>query len=167
MKFKIPYNIKRAAFGVLPLLMLMGGTPSCKKNRSVIDSNEPTPPQIEQHDDTIHWVWNGFMGLAPSIDSVAYYTNDPTVRYIYIDLVEPAGLGGSTRPPAYFHMARDTLQTRIDINPSKVRGCGVVKVGRDGAHIQPDDTLTPKRGMWEPDSLWFAQHGWRVERFGH
>ena len=166
MKFKIPYNIKRAAFGVLPLLMLMGATPSCKKNRSVIDSNEPTPPQIEQHDDTIHWcLWdNDYGSVAPSLDSVAYYTNDPTVRHLFINLIPTSDCVIERTMSQYgFNVVRDTLQLCIDVAPAKVRGCGIVKVGRDGAHIHPD-TLVYKRGMWGLDSLWFAQHGWKVER---
>ena len=162
MKFKIPYNIKRAAFGVLPLLMLMGATPSCKKNRSVIDSNEPNPPQIEQHDDTIHWDWRWCIGFAPSVDSVKYYTNDPTLRHIYIDIICEAV--GSSLEPRHFRKARDTLQSRIDVNTSKVRYCGTITCGPDGAHIHPD-TITKKYGMWEPDSVWFARNGLIVERY--
>lgn len=163
MKFKIPYNIKRAAFGVLPLLMLMGATPSCKKNRSVIDSNEPTPPQIEQHDDTIHWDWNLPPPSIPSLDTVAYYTDNPTARYLYINLI-PSNTTGTTYEPYVFRMVRDACQSLIDVNPDKVRYCGAIKVGRDGAHIHPD-TITKKYGMWEPDSLWFAQQGISIIRY--
>ena len=166
MKFKIPYHIKRAAFGVLPLLMLMGATPSCKKNRSVIDSNEPTPPQIEQHDDTIHWDWwwFGYLVPVPPMDSVAYYTKDPTVRHIYIDIIAASTNLASTFTPTLFHNIRGDFQSRIDLDPNKVRYCGTIKVGRDGAQIHPD-TITEKYGMWEPDSLWYAQHGLNIERF--
>lgn len=37
----------------------------------------------------------------------------------------------------------------------------------DLCDIPDPDTLTKKYGMWEPDSLWFALNGWRIERYNH
>lgn len=150
---------------VLAILAMVLIIISCSKKNSV-EPNEPNQPQIEQHDDTIHWNWGWSIGWAPSMDSVAYYTNDPTVRHVYIDLIELPASASAALYQHVFRNARDTLQTRIDIDPSKVRGCGRIRVGYDGAQIHPD-TLTPKHGMWEPDSLWFTQHGWRVSSFSH
>lgn len=158
MKMKQNYNIKKSLLRLLPFVMLMA--PACKKNKV-----EPTLPEpIEQHDVVIDWTWGLGMGLAPSKDSVAYYTKQPEVRYVYINLVPTGDMYGSTYNPRHFRKARDTLQSRIDVNPYKVHGSGIVRVGRDGAHIHPD-TITKKYGMWEPDSVWFANHGWTIERF--
>lgn len=142
---------------VLFLAALMALATACKK--------DPTPePEPEPwREAVVPWMWGAGDGLVPPKDTIAFYTNDPTVKYVYIHIMQVNTMG-STWEPRDFKKARDSLQTRIDINPDKVRGRGIVKVGRDGAHIHPD-TLTKKYGMWEPDSAWFTKNGWRVGRF--
>ena len=152
-KQKFPYNIHRSLIKILSLSLVMGATVACNK------VTEPEP----WREITIPWTWASGEGLAPRKDTIAFYANDPTVKYVYIYL-RPFDTYGTTLEQEHFRIGRDTLQTRIDINPDKVRGRGVIRVGSDGAHIHPD-TLTKKYGMWETDSLWFASHGWRIERY--
>ena len=153
MKKKFPYSIHKSLVKILPLSLLMGMTVACCKEK------EPEP----WREAVIPWMWGAGDGLVPPKDTVAFYANDPTVKYVYIHLMQ-VDTYGTTWEPRHFNRARDSLQTRIDINPDKVRGKGVIKVGNDGAHIHPD-TLTKKYGMWEPDSLWYAKNGWRVQRY--
>ncbi len=142
---------------ILTLAALMAIATACKK--------DPTPePEPEPwREAVVPWMWGGGMGLVPPKDSIAFYANDPTVKYVYIYILQ-ADTYGTTWEPRNFKKARDSLQTRIDIAPNKVRGRGLIKVGKNGAHIDPD-TLTKKYGMWEPDSLWFTKNGWRIGRF--
>ena len=169
MKMKQKYNIGK----VLSLAALMAIANACGKD----PVPQPTPEQPTDtitpiNNDTtpepwreavIPWMWGGGMGLVPPRDSIEFYTNDPTVKYVYIYIMQVSTMG-STWEPRNFKKARDSLQTRIDINPDKVRGRGLIKVGTDGAQIHPD-TVTEKYGMWKPDSLWFTQNGWRIGRF--
>lgn len=117
--------------------------------------NQPTREII------IPWCWGSGDGLAPWIDTIKYYVQQPDVEHVVILMVPGAE---STWEPRFYNIARDSLQTRFDIDTNKVIGDGWVKVGRDGAHIHPD-TLTKKYGMWEPDSLWYASHNFKIGRF--
>lgn len=66
--------------------------------------------------------------------------------------------------PADFHRARDTLQTRLDIAPGRIRGMGTIYVNSAvGAHL-PDVTIDTIAGMALEDSLWFTANGWKVQR---
>ena len=179
MKMKQKYKIGK----ILSLATLMAIANACNKDPvpqptpdQPTTTDTITPPTHDTitpgHNDTIPepwreavipWLWGGGMGLVPPRDSIEFYTNDPTVKYVFIYIMQVSTMG-STWEPRNFKKARDSLQTRIDINPDKVRGRGIIKVGTDGAHIHPD-TLTEKFGMWEPDSSWFTQNGWRIGRF--
>lgn len=141
-------------------------TPQPTPEPTPTDTISPTdtvPQIIPTREIVIPWSWAAGEGIAPPKDTIAFYANDPTVKYVFIHLIPIQNLGSTWRPIDY-HLARDTMQTRIDIDTNKVRGRGVIKVGRDGAQISPD-TLTEKHGMWEPDSLWFANHGWQIQRY--
>ena len=58
-----------------------------------------------------------------------------------------------------FKRARDTLQTRIDINPKKVCGKGKMIVDYPGSASLPDDASQTTPGMTKRDSAWYAQNG--------
>ena len=137
---------------VLFLAALAALATACKKDPQPEPWREAVSP----------WMWGGGMGIVPPKDTVAFYANDPTIKYVYIHILQADTYGGAWQP-RHFNQARDSLQSRIDISPDKIRGRGIIKVGRDGARISPD-TLTKKYGMWETDSLWFTKNGWRVER---
>ena len=153
MKVKFPYSVRKSLVKILPLSLLMGMAVACSKEK------EPEP----WREAVIPWMWGAGDGIAPPMDTVTFYANDPTIKYIYIHLMQ-VNTYGTTWEPIDFNRAHDSLQRRININPDKVRGKGVIKVGKDGAHIHPD-TLTKKYGMWEPDSLWYTKNGWRVQRY--
>ncbi len=173
-------NLMRYAASIL-LIALMAFLAACHKDPTPEpqpNPNQPTdtitpndtitpgdtiPPIVPTREIVIPWSWAAGEGIAPPKDTIKFYTDDPTVKYVFIHLIPIQNIGSTWRPIDY-HLARDTLQTRLDIDTSKVRGRGVVKVGRDGAHIHPD-TLSPKHGMWEPDSVWFDSHGWQIQRF--
>ena len=158
---------------VLFLAALMALATACKKDPT--PEPQPTPNQptdtvtpvdtttqiVPTREIVIPWCWSADNGLAPNVDTVRRYAMDPTVAYVFIHLIP--GHETTWEPPIY-KRARDSLQLCIDVDKNKVRGRGEVKVGRDGAHIHPD-TLTKKFGMWEPDSLWFSNCGWKVKRF--
>ncbi|MBQ6027869.1 MAG: hypothetical protein IJL21_04955 [Alphaproteobacteria bacterium] len=156
---------------VLFLAALMALATACKKDPSPeptpnhpTDTITPAVPQdtiVPTREIVIPWCWSASNGLAPNMDTIRFYAIDPTVKSIFIHLIPGHE---TTWEPIRYNRAHDSLQLRINIDTSKVHGRGDVKVGRDGAHISPD-TLTTKFGMWEPDSLWFANHGWRVSRF--
>lgn len=120
-------------------------------------------PIVPTREIVIPWCWSSGDGWAPWPDTIKYYAQQPDVKHVIIYMVPGSQ---STWEPRFFNIARDSLQDRLNIDPIKVIGGGTVKVGRDGAHIHPD-TLTKKYGMWEPDSLWFAINGWRIERYNH
>jgi len=128
-----------------------------------ITPGDTITPVLPTREIVIPWAWGAGEGFAPKKDTIEFYAKDPTVKYVFIYLM-PIQNFESTWEPRHFKRARDTLQTRLDIDSEKVHGQGIVKVGEDGAHIHPD-TLTQKFGMWEPDSIWFATNGWRVERY--
>ena len=155
----------KKAWGIFSLAALMAFLNACNKDPipepQPDNPNDTVQPIVPTREITIPWCWSAGQGLAPNMDTIKFYATDPTVKYVFLYLIPGHE---TTWEPRHFHEARDTLQTRIDIDPNKVSGRGDVKVGRDGAQIHPD-TLTKKYGMWEPDSVWFAQHGWRVGRF--
>lgn len=138
-------------------------TPTPNQPTDTVTPNDTTTQIVPTREIVIPWSWEAGEGYAPPKDTIEFYAKDPTVKYVFIHLICIQNMG-STREPKHYRKARDTLLTRIDIDSTKVHGRGEVKVGRDGAHIHPD-TLTKKFGMWEPDSLWFAKHGWQVKRY--
>lgn len=156
MKWKQNYNIHK----VLSFVALMIIAHACGKDPQPEPEPEPIVPTKEV---VVPWVWGADEGFAPPSDTIENYTRDPYVKYVFIYILTVQNIG-STWKPESFHRARDTLQNRINIDSTKVRGRGIVKVGKDGAQIHPD-TLTKKYGMWEPDSLWFTKHGWKIQRF--
>ena len=145
---------------VLVPLTLLILVVSCNKDRT--KSNTPEP--IVQHDVVIDWTWGSGQtpGLAPSRDSIRQHSSKPDVRYVYINLVPMPGTYGSTWEPIHFNMVLDTVESRFEDN--KVRGSGIIRVGRDGAQIHPD-TLGKKYGMWITDSIRAVRFGYRMERF--
>lgn len=137
--------------------------PNPDQPTDTIPTGDTIPPIVPTREIVIPWCWSSGDGLAPWPDTIRYYAQQPDVKHVIIYMVPGSQ---STWEPRHFNIARDSLQDRLNIDRIKVIGGGTVKVGRDGAHIHPD-TLTKKYGMWEPDSLWFALNGWRIERYNH
>ncbi len=151
MKLKVPYNIRKSLARVLPFAMLMGAP--------AMNSCKPEP----MREIVVDYDWDNSVGLVPPKDLIKSYADDPKTEHVYINIIQ-RDTHGSTWEPRHYKRARDSLQTCINIKPDKIRGTGVVKVGVDGAHINPD-TLTKKYGMWESDSVWFTLNGWSVISF--
>lgn len=120
-----------------------------------------TSCQKEPYDVVIDWDWDTCIGLAPSKEVIQKEINKKNVNMVFINFNE---MNVTVWDPASFHMARDTLQTRLDIAPDRVRGMGTLYVNsRNGAHM-PDVTETITPGMALEDSLWYTTNGWKVQR---
>lgn len=117
----------------------------------------------------IDWDWNVDSGWVPSKDSIKYYTSQPDVKDVYINLMnkktdhfpEETGCVFDGCPSSVFRRARDTMQTRFDMS-EKVRGSGTILVNRDAGAQLPD--AEHGIGMALEDSTWFASHGFNIER---
>lgn len=115
----------------------------------------------EPYDVIIDWDWDTCIGLAPSKEVIQKEINKQNVNIVFINFNE---MNVTVWDPASFHMARDTLQTRLDIAPDRVRGMGTLYVNsRNGAHM-PDVTEHITPGMALEDSLWYTANGWKVRR---
>ena len=141
MKFKQKYNIGK----VLSLAGLMMLANACQK----------------EHDVVIDWNWKDNLGYAPPKEMIQKEINKKNVNTVFINLTSPNSTGYS---PGGFHRARDTLQTRLDIAPGRVRGMGTIYVNsRNGAQL-PDPFAEDISGMALEDSLWYTANGWKVQR---
>ena len=145
----------------LTLAGIMALANACKK--------PPVPePVIPTKEVTIHWNWKANLGWAPPMDTIKYYTDQDDVKFVDINIIGNEGPGFPVNctgvTPGPFHRARDTLQTRIDIDSTKVRLSGTIVVNSDnGATLQNHDS-TQDMGMAYYDSIWFADHGCTVRR---
>ena len=124
---------------------LLAGASACH------DEPEPTREVV------LEWDW---VKDVPPMDTVKYYTKQPDVKYVTLYLQDETHLSNGF-PPAAFHQARDTLQTRFDIS-EKVRGAGTVWVHPYGGAQLPD--LEHNIGMAEIDSIWYAANGFEMRR---
>jgi len=145
MKLKIPYSIRKSLIKILPFVATAIMSTACHK---------------EPYDVIIDWTWDGH-GAAPSKEVIQKEINKKHVNMVFINFNETNATGWN---PASFHKARDTLQTRLDIAPGRVRGMGTIYVCSDnGAHL-PDATELLTAGMALEDSLWYTANGWKVRR---
>ena len=141
---------------VLVPLTLLILVVSCNKDRT--KSNTPEP--IVKHDVVIDWDFHSDTGRAPSMDTVKKYAADKYVDKIFINLIDD---NSTNMGVIHFRRARDSLQTRIDVAPTRVRGMGTIDPLR--ADIPEFDPFVG--GMCVEDSLWFTSHGWRIQRYQH
>lgn len=160
----IRYYVTATLFGMLMLVAT-----ACKKDpNGTNNTNEPVVPTKEV---IIHWDWDADIGWAPPKDSIKYYTDQSDVETLNINLIGLSGIGLPVNCTGFrastFHKARDTLQTRIDIDPSKVRLSGTILINfQNGATITSlDNNYDP--GMMPPDSAWFTRNGCIVRRPPH
>ena len=146
LKQKIPYNIRKSLARVLPWATVLIMASACQKKYDVV----------------IDWDWHDNLGYAPPKEMIKSETDKRCVETVFINLTSDNSTGHT---PRNFHNARDSLQTRIDINPNKVRGMGTIYVNsKNGAQL-PDPTDWDNCGMALEDSLWFTSNGWKVQRF--
>lgn len=140
---------------IAPLvLFVMLMAPACKKTKV-----EPTP-EPEPYDVVIDWNWDTEPTFAPPMDLIKKYAQDKYVNNIFINLTSPNSGGMAVK---HFSRARDSLQTRIDVAPTRVRGMGTIFVNRTGGAQLPD-TAIYTAGMALRDSIWFTDHSWMVQR---
>ncbi|MBO7509017.1 MAG: hypothetical protein J6T57_01955 [Alphaproteobacteria bacterium] len=108
----------------------------------------------------IDWDWDAIIGWAPPKDTIKYYTDQKNVGNVKINII---GLQGPGFPvnctnyrPSAFHKARDTLQTRIDIDSLKVGLSGTI-----WAHDANATNHNPGQpyGVTPYDMEWFRKHG--------
>jgi hypothetical protein len=151
MKMKLPYNIRKSFFKVLPMALLMGAPAmnSCKPD-------EPKP----QITCSLTWNWNENLENAPTEEMVRFLADDKYTSEVHL-MVSPTSVPSFTA--ATFHSARDTLQRLINVNPDKVRGYGNIYTNStNGASLPFIDGSW--YGMALEDSIWFAQNGWGINR---
>lgn len=139
MKFKQKYKIGKA----LSLVGLMILANACHK---------------EPYDVIIDYTW----GPIPTPKEVIQKEiNKKDVNMVFLNCGEKNLTNWS---PADFHCARDTLQTRLDIAPGRIRGMGTIYVNSaHGAHLS-DVNEHLVAGMALEDSIWYTANGWKVQR---
>ncbi|MBO4874784.1 MAG: hypothetical protein J5542_05710 [Bacteroidales bacterium] len=162
---------------VLPLLMLFAlpMMNSCKDKE-----DDPVTPPTPQPDPTdtiviptkektfdIDWNVEPYDFAPPPADSIKKYASDLEYKYVFINFMDlrqnQEGMPCDGTPVRIFKRARDTLQTRIDINPKKVLGTGIIIAGNVGDASWPEDVSGTKQGMRAVDSAWFAANGWEIK----
>ncbi len=154
---------------VLFLAALTAFATACKKDpNGTNNTNEPVVPTKEV---IIHWDWDADIGLAPPKDSIKYYTDQSDVKTLNINLIGFDGIGFPVNCTGFyagaFHRARDTLQTRIDIDPSKVRLSGTILINFQNGATIPNHNVNDKPGATPYDSAWFTYYGCIVRRPPH
>lgn len=159
MKMKVPYNIRKSLFKILPMALLMCAPAmnSCKPE------DGPGGGSIPQITGIVTWYWNDSLKDAPTEDYIKSMADNEYISEIHISL-KPQEVPFFTA--ATFRAARDTLQNLININPDKIRGRGEIRPNPiNGASLPfPDST---RYGMASEDSIWFRQNGWRVYRMAN
>lgn len=141
---KTPYNIRKALIKILPFMATAIMASACGK----------------KHDVVIDWVWSPEY-VSSSKEVIQKEVNKKNVNMVFLNFNE---MNLTNWDPALFHAARDTLQTRLDIAPGRVRGMGTICVNsQHGAHM-PDITEHITPGMALEDSLWYTANGWKVRR---
>ena len=167
----------------LPLLMLFA-LPMMNSCKDEPDNPTPPTPQPDPTDTIViptkekvfYWDMSFFAGetidsVIP-LDSIKKYADDPIYKYVFINIINkgsplPTGQEGSncTNFSAKNFITRvNKLQTRFDINPTKVRGSGTVIVSREGGASLADSAFN-EMGMRRLDSLKLRKWGIGVERF--
>ena len=141
----------------VPLAFLMLVNQSFKKDSSQVGvTPEPDPYNV-----VIDCDWGG-ADWVPSKETVRNYAKDKYVDTIFINVANSAD--SYCFGPGIFHEVRDTLQTRFDIAPKKVRGMGIIYVSPvNGAQLPGYDV--GGTGMALQDSIWFANKGFQICRY--
>ncbi|MBP5485715.1 MAG: hypothetical protein J6Y07_03355 [Alphaproteobacteria bacterium] len=109
----------------------------------------------------IYWPGLAFTGHPPSKDTIRYWLNQPDVKDVDIKFYDPDNTYDSTinwsgsYAPA-IHRARDTLQTFLDLDSSRVNFKGTkIQVGR--TNLPNHDYGQEPGGAWY-DIEWLRRH---------
>lgn len=115
-----------------------------------------TACQKEPYDVIIDYTW----GPVPTPKEVIQKeVNKKNVNTVFLNCGEK---NATSWAPAHFHQARDTLQSRLDIAPGRVRGMGTLYVETAS---MPDVNEKILSGMALEDSIWYTANGWKVQRW--
>ena len=142
----------------VPLAFLMLVNQSCKKDSSQVGvTPEPEPYNVVIDSDWASADW------VPTKSTIRRYANDKYVDTIFINVANSAD--SYCFGPRFFSRIKDTLQTRFDIAPNKVRGMGTIYV--DPYHGAQLPNYDIGLGMAIEDSIWFARQGFRIQRYDY
>ena len=115
----------------------------------------------EPYDVVIDWNWKDNLGWAPPKEMIRDEVNKKNVNTVFINLVSDKS---TNHTPYTFHNARDTLQTRLDIAPGKVRGMGTIYINPEpGADNRPNHGIEQDFGIAWYDKIWFEENGWKIK----
>ncbi len=139
MKVKFPYSIQRSMIKILPFIATAIMSASCHK---------------EPYDVVIDYTW----GPVPTPKEVIQKEiNKKNVNMVFLNCGEKNATSWS---PAHFHQARDTLQTRLDIAPGRIRGMGTIYVETTNMPSVNENIIS---GMALEDYIWYVANGWKVQ----
>ncbi|MBR6363679.1 MAG: hypothetical protein IKS08_01160 [Alphaproteobacteria bacterium] len=158
MSRKVPNKVGK----ILMLAGLMALTKACKK--PPIPEPNPNPNQpttiIPTKEVTIVWDWSAGVGRAPPVDSVRYYTDQDSVKHVYIHLIGEHGIGYPVNctgfDPDVFFRSRIKLQQCIDVDSTEVSLLGSFYVIHTNA---PNHEPGQGPGITPYDKEWFERHG--------
>ena len=156
---------------LLPLWALMALFLACNKDPipepQPDNPNDTVQPIIPTKEITLYWDWDAVIGWAPPKDTIKYYTDQDSVKTVDISIIGRDGIGFPVSSDTYytigFRAARDSLQTRIDIDPNKVKLSGTLLINR----TLPDSEMGLNKGIVVSDSTWFANQGCFLRRPPH
>ena len=176
---KQQYKINRGKSFLLGGLMGLATLFGCHK------PDNPTPPTpqpdptdtivIPTKEKVFDWDMSTFanepMDSVFPVDSIKKYTENPEYKYVFINVMNKGspltngqeGSNCTNFSANKFNLRRNKLQTRFDINPSKIRGSGTILVSREGGASLADTVNI--QGMRATDSAWFVSKGFKVERY--
>lgn len=133
-------------------------------NDTIVTPTDTLQPIIPTKEITLYWDWDAVIGWAPPKDSIKYYTDQDSVKTVDINIIGRKGPGFPVTSDTYravaFHNARDTLQTRIDLDPNKVKLSGTLLINE----TLPDTAMGQNKGIFLSDSTWFANKGCFLRR---
>lgn len=158
-------TLKNCFTGFVAIAALLTLIVACHKDPTPSPTPTPTPSPdsttiVEPPIDTVTYpdtVWLKFPRptKAPDMDSVIFYASKNSVKKVIMELETYNSAGWY---PSKFKRACDSLQTRIDVNPQKVRGAGTIYT----SCIRPD-SVTDLAGMHRGDSIALAGMGFDIE----
>ena len=172
-------TLKNCFTGFVAIAALLALIVACHKDPTPSPTPEPEPTPspdttqiidtttiIEPPIDTVTYpdtVWLDMEALLdlPPMDSIEFYADKNSVKKIIMNL-KPYNSCGWT--PHLYMRARDSLQKRIDVAPSKVWGAGTIYVAPFNGAQMPDPNDTQHSGMAAVDSAWYVEHGWEIKR---
>jgi hypothetical protein len=148
---------------VFALMALLG---ACKPDP--MPTPEPNPndtvqPVVPTKEITLYWDWEANVGWAPSTDTIKYYTDQDSVKWVTIHLIGCNGVGFpincSSFHPGTFHRARNELQPCINVDSTRVKLGGSLYTKNVNLPTHDDEESF---GMASYDREWYERKGCTV-----